>query len=176
MTSHIQVLGCCDGWVQTYQIESRRSTTLTERDRNGHFMCKRGEWVSEWEKIFYLCVCVCVNERKMCARLCASVCLHAVLMTSEVERWLTEMERFKGGGDEWREERVRRTTWCSLLSMAWGKGRGERHHHTTGTERERRRKGKRGCDWWDWQKNSITRQKEFLVQCISKRKRLLERE
>lgn len=53
----------------------------------------------------------------MCGRLCASVCLRAVLMTSEVERWLTEMERFKGGrenGDEWGEERVRRTTWCSL--------------------------------------------------------------
>lgn len=69
------------------------------------------------EDILFLCVCARVNERKTCARLCASVCLRAVLMTSEVERWLTEMERFKGGGengDEWGEERVRRTTWCSL--------------------------------------------------------------
>lgn len=69
------------------------------------------------ERRYFICVCVCVNERGTCARLCASVCLRAALMTSEVERWLTEMERFKGGGengDEWGEERARRTTWCSL--------------------------------------------------------------
>lgn len=69
----------------------------------------------------------------------AYVCVFLVLMTSEVERWMTVMERFKGGrenGDEWGEETGEEdNTVQPMFDDLRNEGRG-RHHQTTEREGE----------------------------------------
>lgn len=129
------------------QRESRRSTTLTDRKRIGHFCVwqKESNWkwtrrmISmhpfEWERNG-VCACVCVP---------AWVQMHAcVLLSSEVERRLTLIERFKGRqGVRERDGWGREKRWGGQLSAIGGwwlevkkiNKKRERPHQTTRRER-----------------------------------------
>lgn len=70
----------------------------------------------------------------------AYVCVFVALMTSEVERWVTVMERFKGGGengDEWGEGTGEEdNTVQPMFDDLRNEGTRGRHHQTTEREGE----------------------------------------